>query len=935
MSILSRAVGTALCACVVAAAAHASDLTVSQFRVRGPAGGNDEFIELHNSGANAVDLSGYKLEGSNNSGTTGTRATLPAGASIGPGCYYLLANKNAYSGSVGADLIYSTGITDTGGVALVDASGNMVDQVGLSTGSAFGEGTRLDSLGSSNKDQAYQRKTDAAGLSVDSDDNASDFSLITPSAPHDAASQCTSLGLSVSVADAAVDEGDSGNTALTFTLKLTQPAPVGTQVHVATADDTATVADGDYDALDTTITFPTGATEATVTVNVHGDTTVEPDEDFTLTLSQPSAGLSIGRAQAIGGILNDDAALVEIWQIQGSGDASPLVGQPVRTEDNIVTGVGAAGFTMQTPDPRSDNNPLTSDGVYVYTGAKPSVSMGDAVDVKGRVDEYYGFTEITDAKISVTASGQALPKPVVFDRHTPSMDPAHLSCGDTNFECFESMRVAITRGIVDRGNQRYSGDDYAEVFASAGGIRSLRSKGVPYGDQPSDVNSGVWDGNPEVFEMDADYFGAVPNGTGINGGARFKAVGVIGYDYGDYEFWPTSLKITYDNPMPRPVSDAAGDASVLRVGNLNMLRLCDTDPSNSTYTCGDNGEPDAAELAVKLSRLSAYIGGVLKLPDVLAAEEVEDLTVLQGLATQLNNDYGTHYEAYLVDGHDPSGIDVGYLVRSHRVHVSHVEQLGGDETWIDPSTGQSAFLQDRPPLLLEGRKLGAHSFAFRLLAVHPKSRIGVDSGSSATRNREKRFEQAKQTAQIIQQLQTQKGKQLEPLVVLGDFNAYPFTDGWVDVVGAMAGTYDDSENLLDLGGNIVKPSMWNAVQSVPRNDRYSFLYTEQLGAIQGYQSAGSRDTGRDVPVAQVLDQALLSRAALPYFRSFQYGRGDLDAPDQVQADAVNYTGVRKAIGVSDHDGFVMDLAAPTPRSILKGIFDRLKHKAQQHGHGHH
>src|SRR5699024_10044379 len=75
-----------LCAvCVlflVALPALASDLTISQFRVRGPDGGNDEFVELHNGSAAPVDVSGYRLNASNASGTVGTRATLPAGTSI-------------------------------------------------------------------------------------------------------------------------------------------------------------------------------------------------------------------------------------------------------------------------------------------------------------------------------------------------------------------------------------------------------------------------------------------------------------------------------------------------------------------------------------------------------------------------------------------------------------------------------------------------------------------------------------------------------------------------------------------------------------------------------------------------------------------------------------------------------------------------------------
>ncbi|HET6804981.1 MAG TPA: endonuclease/exonuclease/phosphatase family protein [Frateuria sp.] len=579
------------------------------------------------------------------------------------------------------------------------------------------------------------------------------------------------------------------------------------------------------------------------------------------------------------------------------------------TRGNIVTSVGPAGFTMQTPDSRDDRNRMTSNGVYVFTGGAPQVVTGDAVDVRGTVAEYYGLTELTRATVTVTGTGNRLPAPVIFGHTVPSADPEHLSCGMTNFECFEGMRILVLNGIVDRANQRYGKDPFAEVFVSANGTRSLRSPGVPFGSAPSDIHSGVWDGNPEVFEMDADALGAVPDGTGINAGARFMAEGVMSYSYGDYDFQPTRLHILDPNTLPRPVADRRTPHG-LRVGNLNMLRLCDTDGGNSRYECGDNGTPTASALKLKLERLSAYIGGVLRLPDVLAAEEVESEAVLQQLADQLATDYHVTYSAHLVDGHDPSGIDVGFLVRTDRVRVDGLTQLGGEATWIDPATGESDFLHDRPPLLLEGTMLDRNGFSFRLLAVHPKSRIGVDKGSSAPRNRQKRLEQARDIARDVQDLQTDAKSGYEPLVVLGDFNAYPFTDGWADVVGAIAGTYDDSANLLDLGGNIVRPALWNAVQSVPSNDRYSFLFTEQLGPIQGYAKNGSYDSGRDVPVAQVLDQALLDRVAQRCFRGFQYGRGNLDAPDQTQDDAAGYPDVRKAIGVSDHDGFVLDLACP-------------------------
>jgi hypothetical protein len=149
-----------------------------------------------------------------------------------------------------------------------------------------------------------------------------------------------------------------------------------------------------------------------------------------------------------------------------------------------------------------------------------------------------------------------------------------------------------------------------------------------------------------------------------------------------------------------------------------------------------------------------------------------------------------------------------------------------------------------------------------------------------------------------------------PLLVVGDFNAYQFTDGWTDVVNLVAGRYDDNQNLLKLGDNIVQPALWNAVNTVPPNDRYSFLYTQNFGEIQGYTKAGSGNPGRTVPTFQVLDHALLNVPARLRFLDMQFGRADLDAPAQTVDDAASASDWTRAVGVSDHDGFVVDLFVP-------------------------
>ena len=891
--------------------AMAGDLLIGQFRTRGPAGGNDEFVQLYNKGSSSLDLSGYRLMGSSSTGATGVRATLAAGTRIGPGCYFLLTNKasGGYSGSVPGDATYSTGIADNGGLAIADPSGSVLDAVGLSTGSAYLEGTPLAPM-TQNQDQAYERKPGAsAGNGDDSGNNAGDFAAISPAVPRNSQSACVAQNEptlpELRVADASVEEGSNGsNVPMSFTLALSQPAgSAGVRVRAYTEDGTATVADGDYQPLDSTLTIPAGATEAQVTVQINGDARIEPDESFKLRLAD-AEGASIVVGEALGTIRNDDLATVEIWQIQGSGMTSPLAGQRVGTVDNIVTGIGEQGFSMQTPDARDDNDPLTSNGVYVYTGSRPQVQVGDAVNVVGTVEEYYGLTELKNATISVLGSGNPLPSALLLGKQQPSENPAQLSCGASNYECMEGMRVSMDAGVVARANQRFTGTPYAEVFVTADGARAVREPGLLYGQTPAKPSIPIWDANPQEFEMDTAWFGALPAGTPLTGGTRFKADGVMGYSFGDYVFWPTRLQVTQAHVIPELRKPA--ERGVLRLASFNVLRLCDTDPANTTYACGDSGEPDEAQLARKIERLSQYIGNVLGQPDVLGVQEVENLAVLQRLADRLNSDWGTHYAAYLKEGNDPSGIDVGFLVRNEHVRVRRVTQLLADLTWTDPRDGQTRRLMDRPPLLLDAVFKHGGFGPFKVMVIHPKSMVGLLSGSDAERNRLKRFEEARAIAGEVQKLQSHYGF-LRSFVVLGDFNAYPFTDGIVDVAGIIGGTYDDAQNALDLGGNLVRPALWNGYHGVPRSLAYSYLYTDQLGPIQGYMAAGSRDRGREVPTAQVIDQALLSVGARARFVRMQYGRTNVDAPDQTKLDAETAPGAAGAVGVSDHDGLILDL----------------------------
>ncbi len=111
---------------------------------------------------------------------------------------------------------------------------------------------------------------------------------------------------SVSIADVTVTEGHAGTVSASFTVSLSAPATATVTVDYASADGTATVADGDYAGTTGTVSLAPGQTSTRVDVGVKGDTRPEPDETIFLQLTNASgATLADDRAQAA--IANDDA----------------------------------------------------------------------------------------------------------------------------------------------------------------------------------------------------------------------------------------------------------------------------------------------------------------------------------------------------------------------------------------------------------------------------------------------------------------------------------------------------------------------------------------------------------------------------------------------------------------------------------------------------
>jgi hypothetical protein len=116
--------------------------------------------------------------------------------------------------------------------------------------------------------------------------------------------------LAIAATNANQTEGNSGTKAFTFTVTRTVNTTGTNAVNWAvtvSGTNPANAADFSGGILPSGIvTFAAGETSKVITVNVQGDTTIEPDENFTVTLSNPTNGATLTTATAIGSIRNDD-----------------------------------------------------------------------------------------------------------------------------------------------------------------------------------------------------------------------------------------------------------------------------------------------------------------------------------------------------------------------------------------------------------------------------------------------------------------------------------------------------------------------------------------------------------------------------------------------------------------------------------------------------
>ena len=595
-----------------------------------------------------------------------------------------------------------------------------------------------------------------------------------------------------------------------------------------------------------------------------------------------------------------------IAEVQGEKNSSPFVDDSVRLT-GIVTARLKTGFFLQSPDDKTDGNQATSEGIYVFTKSEPTgeAAIGNLISVTGTVEEFrpkqepmsLPITELSMFKdrdtIKVISKANPLPKPVV-------LTAADFSKGLIDaLEKYEGMRVqtdeltvvAPTGGRVD---DKTAGSVSNGVFYAVlkGTPRPFREPGLELYDyvllndkdkekmKAAYPKIPIFDNNSERIRIES---AAQPGAQTVDATA-FSTIknltGVLHYAYRAYAILPdVDSKHTVSGAVKAMPLPAPGDRQ-FSIAGTNLENLFD-----------DEDDPEIKEDIVtreafqkRLKKISSAIRDYMKTPDVVGVIETENLAVLKKLAEKINADAvsasqpNPKYEAYLIDGNDGRGIDSGYLVKSARVKVIEVKQLGKDDKFKNPK-GDEDVLNDRPPLMLrawiDDAKTGK-PFEFTAIVNHLKSFLGVnDPKDGGERVRLKRRLQAEFLAKIVQERQTANPN--ERIVLLGDFNAYQFNDGIGDTIGTIKGTPAPKESVMNFSEDLVNPDMTNLVDLIKAEQRYSYSFDGN---------------------AQVLDHILVSAAMKKHIGGFGYARLNADFPETFRNDD---TRVER---FSDHDAAI-------------------------------
>ncbi|GFM25744.1 hypothetical protein PO2_contig-074-7 [Mycobacterium sp. PO2] len=273
----------------------------------------------------------------------------------------------------------------------------------------------------------------------------------------------------LSISDASVVEGDGGQTHVMFTVTLSAASDEAVSVGYVTSNGTAT-AGVDYTAGSGVVTFAPGVTSQMVHVTVTGDTAVEGNETFTVSLSNPS-GATIADGSAVGTITNDDVAPTPT---PGASSVTYVVsddwGSGFVAGVKVTAGSAFDGWTVEFDTPAQISNIWNAEIVshvgqhYVVRNASwnAKVAAGQSVEFGFQAAPGGGSSAVTGFVVNGSSTGG--PAPVVPKVSVADASVVEGNSGTTQLTFTVTLDAAsdeaVSVGYVTSNGTATAGVDY-------------------------------------------------------------------------------------------------------------------------------------------------------------------------------------------------------------------------------------------------------------------------------------------------------------------------------------------------------------------------------------------------------------------------------------------------------------------------------------------
>ncbi len=217
----------------------------------------------------------------------------------------------------------------------------------------------------------------------------------------------------ISISDVTVAE-DSGSVTFRIHSDKTAEAPASVTVDYTTSDDTAS-AGSDYTAINGTATI-SGSDHTDITVSVTDDNIVEGDEEFKLTLSNPSSSGSLSDSVAVGTIVNDDIPSLSIDDVTiNEGTGGSISAAFTVTTNKAIASDSTVSVDYAVEHGTTDSSDFSGSVTGTLNLTNLSAGSGDTITIPIDTDDIVEPDETYSVKLSNPVIQNTSTAPVISD----------------------------------------------------------------------------------------------------------------------------------------------------------------------------------------------------------------------------------------------------------------------------------------------------------------------------------------------------------------------------------------------------------------------------------------------------------------------------------------------------------------------------------------